>query len=763
MSMVRLLTTNLVGHCHYLCRSFLISVFLLFSLIFLVIVCPVDLFFRAVFSSIIGLTWICCSKNIRKFGILTYYIYICSLNLKLTELRYLSMISMKHFSPLFLLALMLLLPSQLRGQDRSELDAVRAEISQAQNYEKYEYVEEGETVDDEDDEVFRRDYVDGFYATFMYVDVTVHADRTYDIVEYLDVNFVEPHHGLVRDIPTRFYVNRDVSEAQDSTKFELKYNRVKVDDIHVSEEFTEEDVEAAKSLRIGSSDRYVEGDHRYVINYRLSLPNDRVPYSDHFFHSVLGSEWTCSFDTVAFAIHFDKEVPDASLEKLKIYVGEETSTDDRSQAVVDSIGNYIIEGSIYEMPARWALTIDMPLPEGYFPTDDLPIWILLSRIAAALTIVVLLWLVYQEFRGDDKVIPVVTFQPSEEMTSADIGSLVDGEVDDEDLLSMVPWFAAHGYLAIENEGKKTQLRKLAPLPDGAPDYQRKLFDAFFCGRDTFTFGDSSSFGMAWETAKECLAKKYEGKLNNRPFALHLLLATFLISLTLCFAQAGPDGWICGGLVNFLLVLYIVAVSKARSFWKDQIHLTGCANLILAFFAFCTIGFGLFIGLGLLITVPSVFEDSYLPYPLLYGLMAVMLLVITFQRRLLRMSDYRRERLAEIEGLREFIRTAEKDRLQMMLDKDERYFYNILPFAMAFGLVDKWAEKFRDLNVRQIEEFGSTPVTHISTCLASRSWSSHVSSSVRSSHGGSGGSSGSARGSRGGYSGGGSGGGGGRSW
>lgn len=671
------------------------------------------------------------------------------------------MIVKKHFSSLLLLVLLLLLPSQMRGQVMSELEAARAEISKALNNE--EYVEEDDTDDDDDDEEFRRNYADGFFATCMYVDVTVHADRTYDIVEYLDVNFVEPHHGLMRDIPSRFYVNRDVSEAQDSTKYELKYNRVKIDDIQVSEEFSEEKLQDVTSLRIGSYDKYVEGPHRYIISYRLSLPNDRVPYSDHFFHSILGSEWTCSFDTVAFAIRFDKEVPDASLDKLKIYVGEETSTNNCAEAVVDSIGNHIIEGSIYRMPARWAMTVDMPLPEGYFPTDDLPIWILLSKIAAALTIAVLLWLIFQEIRGDDEVIPVVSFHPHEGMTSADIGSLVDGEVDDEDLLSMVPWFAAHGYLAIETEGKTTQLRKLAPLPKDAPDYQQTLFKAFFRGGDTFTFGDSSSFGVSWESAKESLMKKYEGKLNKRPYALHLLLATVLISLTFCFAQAGPDGWIYGGLVNFLLVLFIVFVGKARSFWKDQIHLTGCANLILAFFAFCTIGFGLFLGLGMLITVPSVFEDTYLPRPFMYALMAVMLLVIVLQRRLLRMSDYRRERLAEIKGLREFIRTAEKDRLQMLLDKDERYFYNILPFAMAFGLVDKWAEKFRDLNVRQIEEFGSTPVTHISTCLASRSWSSHVSSSVRSSHGGSGGSSGSARGSRGGYSGGGSGGGGGRSW
>lgn len=145
-------------------------------------------------------------------------------------------------------------------------------------------------------------------------------------------------------------------------------------------------------------------------------------------------------------------------------------------------------------------------------------------------------------------------------------------------------------------------------------------------------------------------------------------------------------------------------------------------------------------------------------------MVLTLLVICFVRRLLRMTNYRRERLGEVLGLREFIRTAEEGRLRMLLEKDERYFYNILPFAVAFGLTDKWTEKFKNLSVKELKEFGGVPVAHISHSLNRSRWISHVSNSVVSNRtASSGGSHSRARSSRGGYSGGGSGGGGGHRW
>lgn len=646
---------------------------------------------------------------------------------------------MSKYISIFLLSVVMLLPISLFGQEEEAV------------------VEESDYV---------RDSLCGFYFEVMDVDITVHADRTYDIVENIDAYFLEPSHGIVREIPTRFWVNRDMSEAQDGTRFELRYNRVDIEDIQVSEEFFESDNQDIKSLRIGSYDRELEGKHHYTISYRLRLPNDRVEYSDQFFHSIVGTSWECSMDTVRFAIHFDKEVPDESLSRLGLYIGLEGNSDNRAHDIIDYADNHTIIGSLYEQPQYWGVTIEIPLPQGYFPTDDLPIWIDLSKIAACVTFLLILIVLFKEVRGDERVTPVITFRPSKDLTSADIGSLIDGEVDDEDLLSLVPWFAAHGHLSIEqNSDGKVLLRKLQDLPSDAPAYQRELFSGFFAKGDVFDVSQTSSyFGAAWERAKDALDRQYKGKLNYFDGTIWMSLLMFAMSLTCCFSLAEPDGWIVGGVVNFFLALLGVGAFYTRTFWKSQIHFSGCAAMLSSCFMLCVYGMFALFGLMLVLSVPMSFDDYYLPTWILGVLMVLTLLVICFVRRLLRMTNYRRERLGEVLGLREFIRTAEEGRLRMLLEKDERYFYNILPFAVAFGLTDKWTEKFKNLSVKELKEFGGVPVAHISHSLNRSRWISHVSNSVVSNRtASSGGSHSRARSSRGGYSGGGSGGGGGHRW
>lgn len=48
------------------------------------------------------------------------------------------------------------------------------------------------------------------------------------------------------------------------------------------------------------------------------------------------------------------------------------------------------------------------------------------------------------------------------------------------------------------------------------------------------------------------------------------------------------------------------------------------------------------------------------------------------------------------GFREFIEIAEKDRIKKFADEDPKIFDRILPFALVFGLEEKWAEAFSDV-------------------------------------------------------------------
>jgi hypothetical protein len=51
---------------------------------------------------------------------------------------------------------------------------------------------------------------------------------------------------------------------------------------------------------------------------------------------------------------------------------------------------------------------------------------------------------------------------------------------------------------------------------------------------------------------------------------------------------------------------------------------------------------------------------------------------------------------ELLGFREFIDRAEKDRIEALAKDDPTLFDRVLPFALVFGLEDKWADAFRDM-------------------------------------------------------------------
>ena len=123
------------------------------------------------------------------------------------------------------------------------------------------------------------------------------------------------------------------------------------------------------------------------------------------------------------------------------------------------------------------------------------------------------------------------------------------------------------------------------------------------------------------------------------------------------------------------------------------------------------------------------------------------------------TQYGNEMLGKLKGFKNFLETAEKEKLEAMVMQDPTYFYNILPYTYVLDVSDKWIKKFETISMQapswydspndfNISSFNSFVNSTMSTAQST------MSSSPSSSSGGS---------SGGGSSGGGSGGGGGGSW
>ena len=116
--------------------------------------------------------------------------------------------------------------------------------------------------------------------------------------------------------------------------------------------------------------------------------------------------------------------------------------------------------------------------------------------------------------------------------------------------------------------------------------------------------------------------------------------------------------------------------------------------------------------------------------------------------------------SELKGFKRFIKTAEENKLKMLLKESPSYFESTMGYALSFGAFAVWAKKFEGLNTKPPDWYSSSHGGHYHSMNSfSRSFTSSMTSASSTmvsspSSSGSGG---------GGSSGGGFGGGGGGSW
>jgi uncharacterized membrane protein len=71
------------------------------------------------------------------------------------------------------------------------------------------------------------------------------------------------------------------------------------------------------------------------------------------------------------------------------------------------------------------------------------------------------------------------------------------------------------------------------------------------------------------------------------------------------------------------------------------------------------------------------------------------------------TDNAHEILQKIEGFKMFLETAEKERLETLVEENPQYFYDILPYTYVLGISDKWVSNFKDIAIEPVSWYTST--------------------------------------------------------
>ncbi|MCQ2546145.1 MAG: DUF2207 domain-containing protein [Clostridia bacterium] len=603
---------------------------------------------------------------------------------------------------------------------------------------------------------FAEDSSQGFMITDFDVDARVHENNSIDIRETIKVNFSKRKHGIYRNIPSWLRVNASIFEGSNS----IYEYACKVDNENVKgHQWKFGDCDQYNTvLVIGDPDVKVKGKQTYVISYTYIYPDDRIDDFDFIYHNLLGDQWQVPIRHFSFKMKFDKDLPEDAVKDLQIFSGAR-GTASNALGVDFKASKSSLTGSVSDIEPGEAVTVMAKLPEGYYrgerSTSPVPS---LLGLMIALAGVVLVLLARLRTRRN-KPVATVEFHAPDDISPAEVGTIIDEVADDKDLLSLIPWFADRGYLTVrivEKERKVlrdkelVELTKVKDLPEDAPQYQKSFFNLLFEDGDVRLMDNlGESFGKAFLEAKEELSAEFRGdrKLSTGTLKACVLSGIITIGAAMFYGFSS-----CVALMEN----FVPGVMAAMFFGTTVIvcgMVKGGRRKVLS-----SIIIGIMLALELVNIRLFCDEENSLMPPIVYLIAFVVFGAASILAGyLIKPTDYKLAVLGKLLGLKEFIKVAEMDKLKALVSENPNYFFDILPFAMAFGLTEKWSKHFEKIDIQNPAWYRGGHTGDTFTALAignmiNTSAGSSISGAVSS-----------ASSSGGGSSGGGGGGGGGGSW
>ncbi|MDO8682730.1 MAG: DUF2207 domain-containing protein [Armatimonadota bacterium] len=550
------------------------------------------------------------------------------------------------------------------------------------------------------------------------VAIDVQRDSSVIVTETIVADFTDdPHHGIYRDIPL-------TTKDRYGNKRRLRLEVLGVTDEN-GHDLTRKIEPSFNNMRvkIGDADTLVEGIKTYVIRYRVVRAVGFFDEGDEIYWNAIGSEWQVPVEKASCIVTLLASVPSGALHATSFtgYYGSTTS-----DAGIAMVGNNAVRfqmnralspGESMTIVAGWPKNIVTKPPIGqriiWFVTDNgyfflPPVFFLF-----------LFWLWRRAGRdpytGKSET---VMYDPPDDLRPAELGTIIDERVDMKDIAASIVDLAVRGYMTIKANVEpglfhskvdyKLQLRTpYAQMysEEALTPFERNLIEAIFDGDDT----------------------RLMSSLKNR-FYLHLdglKDALYNAMVTRGYFNSRPD-------------------SVRTSYMVGGFAIAGLCILLLFFFS------------------------AIINIPIGWFLAAAVcgLALAAVSRTMPKKTKSGKNALVGARGFEEYLSRAEKGMIQMQ--EREGYFEKFLPYAMAFGIADKWAQAFEGLDIKHPDWyvgdggiFRPAIFAHDLT-NASQGWGGVMTSQPRSSGSGGGGFGGGS-GFSGGSSGGGGGGGGGGAW
>ena len=506
--------------------------------------------------------------------------------------------------------------------------------------------------------------------------------------------------GIYRDFPLTF------ADAEGREK-EVGFTIVKVERDGRPEPYRTENIRRGVRIYFGSADVLLtRGFHEYRLTYETTRQIRFFETHDELFWNVTGTEWAFPIRQASATVTLPQGV---RAEALTYFTGPLGETERNARA--EDRGNTVRFETTRGLGPREGLTIGVKMPAGsidkptaaeeraYFLKDNRNLLLAFGGLALVLGYYVWAWL--SVGRDPPRGVAVPRWDAPEGMSPALVNYIDEKGFGGQGWTAISAAFlnlAVKGLVELSDLANAiTVTRTGKPVAGALPTGEASLLAAVSAEGSQFSIQKSNGtrvqkLGAAFRDAME---KEHRQKyyLANWPQVVAgILLSIACLAALVLFGSLPEEGVVLVILPVFAAVFVSIFATVLGKNFKRAKTLGGriMAVVVMAFAG--SVFLTVFGGIATAIFTESAATGQL---PLFAAVGGIVVINLVFFFLMGAPTPLGRRMMDGIEGLRQYLTLAEKDRMNMAgaPEMSPRHFETLLPYAVALGVEKPWSETF----------------------------------------------------------------------
>lgn len=532
--------------------------------------------------------------------------------------------------------------------------------------------------------------------------IDIQKDGSLDVTETIQVRAenVAINHGILRDFPTRY-------SAPGGRRIRVAFSLI---DTRLDGEPEPSNVETLSNgvrIRIGSADQIVpQGEHLYTIHYRATRMIGRFDGYDELYWNVTGNGWDFPIDQASATITLPSP---ARFGQRAAYTGTQGSTESAARVTAeeaDSI-SFVTTRPLY---SREGLTVAAAFPKGvvdepsestrlgWFLADWAPPLAATAGLAGILGYLLYAWRKAGRDPRAGTVVPL--FSPPDNLSPAAMRYVVERKLDNRGFAASLVDAAVKGHVRVVEEdggwfgGSERRIERLDRAnPEPLGSAEMSSLNSLVGPSETLVMEQKNhaAFSAAKEALSDRYASDYEGVLFLRNYGwIGAAVAIFVLALWLAAAAVV----MAEGAESQILVLFSAAgMAIAALIFHAAPSDKGTGRCLLHLIAAIVGGAGVVIAFPV---IPAALTTGNW-VPLAIPLIGLPFVISCFWWMSAPTKEGRGV-LDRIAGFKQYLSITERERLDRMQAPEDtlQLFERYLPYAIALGVENRWADRYTSL-------------------------------------------------------------------